>query len=76
MFQPSESPVLNTSKETADSRDFKITGTSARFLWNLFKLHIKIYIYELKFNFTNIYHAFHKIMVYYIDFLECSMFDF
>ena len=25
-------------------------------------------IYELNFNFTNIYFAYHKIMVYYIDF--------
>ena len=35
--------------------------------WEFLLIAHKISIYELNFNFTNIYLAYHKIMVYYID---------
>ena len=36
--------------------------------WDFLLIAYSISIYDLNFNFTNIYLAYHKIMVYYIDF--------
>ena len=43
-------------------------GNFSMITWEFLLITYIIYIYELNFNFTNIYFAYHKIMVYYIDF--------